>query len=626
MRDQYNPAVIMELLRAIEAKGRVTPKWLGAPGGFQEQMSPPYVDYDTSGSIFYDTSGSSIVSNLNLMRWWYSSAKWFQGRETNPTSASLWVEPGICYPGLYGPPDIWPGGTSGSFTPPSANPRIDVLYYNPSDDALHIQQGAEAASPTPSYPTSGSPFPICEVYLRTTGGSIFNRDTAGQHYIYRDVRPFLNLGSSGSGAGTDELVKVSANDTTADHLINKLVAGTGPISLTETNDGGDENVTIDWAWGNVVTVMKSGGDYTTVTSALAAITDAAADNRYTILVGPDVGHEVVTLKSYVDIVGTGTYCTGANSTPTALAIQGSPTDVSIHNMLLAENLIGETVDLDGGNVDFYNCRIIWGATSFGTDDCVDISSGTHRFFDCVIEASGYSTTGGANAVVYVTGGTVEFYGGKIENTAATAAFDGISCSGGTVRLFGGVRVVATTGQAIDSIGGTIEVYAASFDPTDITGTLTGADKDLVVGELKVIKTPSARVYNSADETITTSTPTAVTFDSERWDTDSIHSVAANTSRLTCQTAGVYTIEGHISWASNATGIRQLFIKLNNSNYIAAQSDNPGVAATWPMTVSTQYQLAVGEYVELIVNHTKGDDLDIKVTDLYSIEFAMTLVR
>lgn len=42
---------------------------------------------------------------------------------------------------------------------------------------------------------------------------------------------------------TDELVKVSANDTTAGYLNGKLVAGTG-ISLTENNNGGDETLTI----------------------------------------------------------------------------------------------------------------------------------------------------------------------------------------------------------------------------------------------------------------------------------------------------------------------------------------------------------------------------------------------
>lgn len=44
-------------------------------------------------------------------------------------------------------------------------------------------------------------------------------------------------------AGTDELVKVSADDTTAGYLNGKLVAGTG-ITLTEGSPGGNETLTI----------------------------------------------------------------------------------------------------------------------------------------------------------------------------------------------------------------------------------------------------------------------------------------------------------------------------------------------------------------------------------------------
>lgn len=67
------------------------------------------------------------------------------------------------------------------------------------------------------------------------------------------VFPYLVGASDGSfqwvfaagGGGPDEnKVMVSANDTTPNYLLNKLVAGTY-IDLTENNDGGDETITID---------------------------------------------------------------------------------------------------------------------------------------------------------------------------------------------------------------------------------------------------------------------------------------------------------------------------------------------------------------------------------------------
>jgi len=45
------------------------------------------------------------------------------------------------------------------------------------------------------------------------------------------------------GKSKDELVKVSSNDTLADFLKNKLVAGAN-ITITELNDGGNETLEI----------------------------------------------------------------------------------------------------------------------------------------------------------------------------------------------------------------------------------------------------------------------------------------------------------------------------------------------------------------------------------------------
>lgn len=63
----------------------------------------------------------------------------------------------------------------------------------------------------------------------------------------------------------------------------------------------DSAGSVDYA--QYVTVAKSGGDYTTITAALNAITDAATGKRYCILVYPGDYAETVTCKSWVDIVG-----------------------------------------------------------------------------------------------------------------------------------------------------------------------------------------------------------------------------------------------------------------------------------------------------------------------------------
>src|SRR4051812_49348432 len=65
--------------------------------------------------------------------------------------------------------------------------------------------------------------------------------------------------------------------------------------------------------------------------------------------------------------------------------------------------------------------------------------------------------------------------------------------------------------------------------------------------------PACRARKTTAQSLNTATLTTVLFDAERFDTDAIHDNVTNTSRLTCQTAGIYVITADLSFASNATG-------------------------------------------------------------------------
>lgn len=92
-----------------------------------------------------------------------------------------------------------------------------------------------------------SPGVVGSIYRKTN--SLFAQDAIGE----------FNL-RQGAG-GSDEDVKVSSNDTTAGKLSDKLVEGSG-VTLTELNDGGDEDLEISavgalchliiTTWGGVV--------------------------------------------------------------------------------------------------------------------------------------------------------------------------------------------------------------------------------------------------------------------------------------------------------------------------------------------------------------------------------------
>jgi len=132
----------------------------------------------------------------------------------------------------------------------------------------------------------------------------------------------------------------------------------------------------------------------------------------------------------------------------------------------------------------------------------------------------------------------------------------------------------------------------------------------------------ARVYNSAAIWVPATTYLALTFDSERYDNGGLHSVGTNPSRLTAQRNGIYAISGHIRWGGNSSYQFLLLIRLNGTTYIAGLLHTPSGTAPLAYPVATIYNLAAGDYVELVAYNSSGSALNIVVAGNYSPEFAI----
>jgi len=157
-------------------------------------------------------------------------------------------------------------------------------------------------------------------------------------------------------------------------------------------------------------------------------------------------------------------------------------------------------------------------------------------------------------------------------------------------------------------------YAIKTYADTITATVFASYPEVV---------PSARVYNNAVIAVANNSNVTLTFNKERWDTDTIHDTSTNTGRLTCKTAGIYHIYGSVQFEANATGNRYLIIRLNGSTVIASLGHTEVAAAVEDMSISTEYSLAVNDYVELVVYQNSGGALKVNAAANYSPEFGMT---
>lgn len=147
-----------------------------------------------------------------------------------------------------------------------------------------------------------------------------------------------------------------------------------------------------------------------------------------------------------------------------------------------------------------------------------------------------------------------------------------------------------------------------------------------IGGANTKRVPQVRVYNNANISVNNATSTSVTFNSQEYDIGTSaaqHSTSVNTNRLTCRVDGVYHIAACIGFAVNGTGTRLLELWVDGTTPIAVDSRAAAAAATYGTlcSVSTQYRLTAGQYVEVKAVQSSGGALDVVYSASYSPWFS-----
>jgi hypothetical protein len=138
--------------------------------------------------------------------------------------------------------------------------------------------------------------------------------------------------------------------------------------------------------------------------------------------------------------------------------------------------------------------------------------------------------------------------------------------------------------------------------------------------------PSVRVGSSVTVATVTDEERVLPFNIERWDTEELH--AAGSTRLTCVKPGLYEIYASVGFEASGVGVRRLVtIRLNGATRLNRANAGPVDAGIRAWTsLSTRYQLARGDYVELIALQNSGGALNIASEASVTPEFGMDFVR
>lgn len=130
----------------------------------------------------------------------------------------------------------------------------------------------------------------------------------------------------------------------------------------------------------------------------------------------------------------------------------------------------------------------------------------------------------------------------------------------------------------------------------------------------------ARVRRTTDQTIGTSSTSAIQFDStEDFDTASMHDSVTNNTRVYAPVTGCYLTGGGAEWESNSSGnARNLLIIINGTTTIDNDLRSPVSGNVTRQTVaSTPFEMQAGDYVELYAFQNSGGDVKIKAVAYYS---------
>lgn len=118
--------------------------------------------------------------------------------------------------------------------------------------------------------------------------------------------------------------------------------------------------------------------------------------------------------------------------------------------------------------------------------------------------------------------------------------------------------------------------------------------------------PACRVYHNTTQSAGTGGYTTMTFNSERFDTDTMHDTATNPTRITIKTAGLYVLHGNVDMNTGTTSERIIQFLINGVMELALDRRGPNPSGgNNILQTSTLWKFAVNDYVELRVYQASG---------------------
>lgn len=132
------------------------------------------------------------------------------------------------------------------------------------------------------------------------------------------------------------------------------------------------------------------------------------------------------------------------------------------------------------------------------------------------------------------------------------------------------------------------------------------------------------IKETTAQTITNTTPAALTSNEENWDTDGWHESVTNPTRITNPFGVTIYVRASAAlfFAANATGYRALSFRVNGSvvEKGITRAGNAGASVGTYVSGSGDFILTSGQYLEVWADQASGGNLNVNMSD-----FTVTLI-
>ena len=186
--------------------------------------------------------------------------------------------------------------------------------------------------------------------------------------------------------------------------------------------------------------------------------------------------------------------------------------------------------------------------------------------------------------------------------------DGTDVAWAANETFASLSPLTTRGDLLYASSGT--VTGTRLGIGGATEVLTSDGTDLSWSAASGGGLMGCRVYNSANQTISSASVTELLWNSETFDTDAFHSTASATGRLTIPSGedGKYLVIAQCNFQPRNNGNFQIIVRKNGSDAAWGGFDNPNDGEH--VTITDVMDLAAADYIQMFVYQNSGSTVDV----------------